>query len=129
MCDIEALSPLLNEIYNPKVVQSQSRSEQVVGKDREDLGEVRINLGGWLCLGQHISKLRVAWDPVELVDTILLSLTYEVEMTFDVSCLEGKLPFLAIWTVASLWIIRTVGVVGKHCVDSRHCLVPRNIMS
>ena len=71
-------------------LQSRSRSEQVVGKNTEDLGEVRINLGGWLCLGQHVSKLRVAWGPVELVDTILLSLTCEVETTFDVSCLAGK---------------------------------------
>ena len=55
----------------------------MVGKNTEDLGEVRINLGGWLCLGQHISKLRVARDPVELVDTTLLSLTYEMETTFD----------------------------------------------
>jgi hypothetical protein len=63
----------------------------VVRKNTEDLGDVRINLGGWLCLGQHISNLRVAWDPVELVDTILLSLTYEVEATFNVQC-EGARP-------------------------------------
>ena len=66
----------------------------MVGENTEDLGEVRINLGGWLCLGEHISKLRVAWDPMELVDTILLSLTYEVETTFDVSCLTGKFAIL-----------------------------------
>ena len=66
----------------------------MVGKNTEDLGEVRINLGGWLCLGQHISKLRVAWDPVELVDAILSSLTYKVEATFDVSSLAGKFAIL-----------------------------------
>ena len=47
-----------------------------------------------MCLCQHISKLRIAWDLVELVDTILLSLTYEVEVTLDVSSLAGKFAIL-----------------------------------
>ena len=40
-----------------------------------------------------------------------------------------SLPFLAICTVASLSIINMDGVVGRRCEDSRHCFVPRYVMS
>ena len=36
---------------------------------------------------------------------------------------------MAICTVASLSIINIDGVVGRRCVDSRHCLVPRYVIS
>jgi hypothetical protein len=38
-----------------------------------------------LPFGEEIGKLRVAGDPVELMDTILLTLTDKVETAFDVS--------------------------------------------
>ena len=37
---------------------------------------------------------------------------------FDVTC-----------TVALLSILRMDGILGKRCVDSRHCLIPRYVMS
>jgi hypothetical protein len=37
-------------------------------------------------------------------------------------------PFRAICIVALLSIMRMDGIVGRHCVDSRHCLVLRYVM-
>jgi hypothetical protein len=66
----------------------------VVGEDTEDLGEVRINFAGELCLGEDMGKLRVAGDPVELVNAILLTLTDQMEAAFDVSSLACELSIL-----------------------------------
>ena len=57
----------------------------MIGENTEDLGEVWVNLVCWLCLGENISKLAFARDPVELMGAILLSLAYKVEATFDVA--------------------------------------------
>lgn len=63
--------------------------QKVVGENTEDLGEVWVNLVGWLRFGKDVSQLVVTWDPVELVDAILLSLSDEVKTTFDVSCFSS----------------------------------------
>ncbi len=57
----------------------------MVRKDTEDLCEVRINLARELCFGENIGKLRVAGNPVELMDTVLLTLTDKVEASFNVA--------------------------------------------
>ncbi len=57
----------------------------MIREDTEDLCEVRINFAGELCFGEYIGKLRGAGDPVELIDTVLLTLTDKVEAAFDVS--------------------------------------------
>jgi hypothetical protein len=46
---------------------------------------VRINLARELRFGENIGKLGVAGDPVELMDTVLLTLTDKVEASFDVA--------------------------------------------
>ena len=66
----------------------------MVGEDTKDLGEVRINFAGVLSLGEDIGKLRVAGNPVELVNAVLLALTDEVEATFDVSSLASEFAVL-----------------------------------
>jgi hypothetical protein len=62
----------------------------VIREDTEDLCEVRVNFAGELRFGEDIGKLRVAGNPVELMDTILLTLTDEVEAAFDVSTLASE---------------------------------------
>jgi hypothetical protein len=57
----------------------------VVRKNTKDLCEVRINLARELRFGENIGKLGVAGDPVELMDTVLLTLMDEVEASFDVA--------------------------------------------
>jgi len=55
---------------------------------------VRINFTGELCFGEDIGKLRVAGNSVELMDTVLLTLTDEVEAAFDVSSLVCEFAIL-----------------------------------
>jgi hypothetical protein len=57
--------------------------------------------------------LRVAGNPVELMGTVLLTLTDKVEALFNVLSLLASLPFLAIWTVVSLLIMRMAGMDGR----------------
>ena len=57
----------------------------MIRENTEDLGEVWVNLVCRLCLGENISKLVFARDPMELMRSILLSLSYKVEMTFNVA--------------------------------------------
>jgi hypothetical protein len=66
----------------------------VVRKDTEDLCEVRINLARELHFGEIIGKLRVAGNPVELMDTILLTLMDEVEALFDVASFAREFAIL-----------------------------------
>jgi hypothetical protein len=66
----------------------------VVRKDTEDLCEVRINLARELRFGENIGKLRVAGNPVELVDTVLLTLTDEVEASFNVASFACEFAIL-----------------------------------
>ena len=66
----------------------------MVREDTEDLCKVRINFAGELCFGEDIGKLKVAGNPVELMDTVLLTLTDEVEAAFDVSSLACELTIL-----------------------------------
>jgi hypothetical protein len=66
----------------------------VVRKDTEDLCEVRINLARELRFGENIGKLRVAGNPVELMDTVLLTLTDEVEASFDVASFAREFAIL-----------------------------------
>jgi hypothetical protein len=66
----------------------------VVRKDTEDLCEVRINLARELHFGENIGKLRVAGNPVELMDTVLLTLTDEVEASFDVASFACEFAIL-----------------------------------
>ena len=85
--------------------------KHVVVEDTEDLGEVWVNFAGVLCLGKDIGKLRVTGNPMELVKAILLALTDEVDAACR--CVEScrvSRPFLVIWTVASLSIIRIAGI-------------------
>ena len=63
--------------------------------------------------GEDIGKLRVAGNPVELMGTVLLTLTDKVEALFNVLSLLASLPFLAIWTVVSLLIMRMAGMDGR----------------
>jgi hypothetical protein len=66
----------------------------VVREDTEDLCEVRINLARELCFGENIGKLRVAGNPVELMDTVLLTLTDKVEASFDVASFAREFAIL-----------------------------------
>ena len=66
----------------------------MVRKDTKDLCEVRINLARELRFGENIGKLRVAGDPVELVDTVLLTLTDEVEASFNVASFACEFAIL-----------------------------------
>ena len=66
----------------------------MVGEDTEDLGEMRINFAGVLCFGEDIGKLRVTGNPLELVDTVLLTLMDEMEAAFDVSSLASEFSIL-----------------------------------
>ena len=66
----------------------------MVRKDTKDLCEVRINLARELCFGENIGKLRVAGNPVELMDTVLLTLTDEVEASFDVASFACEFAIL-----------------------------------
>ncbi len=66
----------------------------MVRKDTEDLCEVRINLARELHFGENIGKLRVAGNPVELMDTVLLTLTDEVEASFDVASFACEFAIL-----------------------------------
>jgi hypothetical protein len=50
---------------------------------------VRINFAGELCFGEDIGKLRVAGYPMELMDTVLLTLTDKLEASFDVASLNS----------------------------------------
>ncbi len=62
----------------------------MIREDTEDLCEVRVNFAGELRFGEDIGKLRVAGNPVELMDTILLTLMDEVEAAFDVASLSSE---------------------------------------
>ena len=66
----------------------------MIREDTEDLGEVRINFAGELRFGEDIGKLRVAGNPVELMATVLLTLTDKVEAAFDMSSLAGEFAIL-----------------------------------
>jgi len=66
----------------------------VIREDTEDLCEVKINLARELHFCENIGKLRVAGNPVELTDTVLLTLTDEVEASFDVSSLAHEFALL-----------------------------------
>ena len=66
----------------------------MIGENTEDLGEVWVNLVCRLCLGENISKLVFARDPMELMGSILLSLSYKVEMTFNVTGLVRQFAIL-----------------------------------
>jgi hypothetical protein len=66
----------------------------VVWEDTEDLCELRINLARELHFGEYIGKLRVSGNPVELMDTVLLTLTDKVEAAFDVSSLACEFAIL-----------------------------------
>jgi hypothetical protein len=66
----------------------------VARKDTEDLCEVRTNLVRELHFGENIGKLGVAGDPVELMDTVLLTLTDEVEASLDVASFARKFAIL-----------------------------------
>ncbi len=69
-------------------LMSQSwRRNHVIREDTEDLCEVRINFARELHFCENIGKLRVAGNPVELMDTVLLTLTDKVEALFDVASL------------------------------------------
>ncbi len=66
----------------------------MVRKDTEDVCQVRINLARELCFGENFSKLRVTGNPVELMDTILLTLTDKVEALFDVASFAREFTIL-----------------------------------
>jgi hypothetical protein len=66
----------------------------VIREDTEDLCEVGINFAGELHFGEDIGKLRVAGNPVKLMDTILLTLTDKVEASLDVSSLAREFAIL-----------------------------------
>jgi hypothetical protein len=55
---------------------------------------VRINLARELRFGENIGKLRVAGNPVELVYTVLLTLTDKVEASFDVASFAREFAIL-----------------------------------
>jgi hypothetical protein len=57
--------------------------------------------------------LRVAGNPVELMDTIMLTLTDDVDVLFDVSILARKIAISAIWMLALLSIMWMVGMDGR----------------
>jgi hypothetical protein len=60
----------------------------------KDLGEVWINFARKLGLGEDVSKLRITWDPVKLMDTLLLALADKVEAAFNVARLAGEFAIL-----------------------------------
>lgn len=67
----------------------------MIRKNAKDLCEVRINLACDLCFGKYVGKLVFAWDPVQLVDAVLLALADKVEATLDVvSCFACKSSIL-----------------------------------
>ena len=66
----------------------------MIREDTEDLCEVRINFARELHFGENIGKLRFARNPVELMDTVLLTLTDEVEASFDVASLTCEFAIL-----------------------------------
>jgi hypothetical protein len=66
----------------------------VIREDTEDLCEVRINLARELRLGENIGKMIVAGNPVELMDTVLLTLTDKVEASFDVASFACEFAIL-----------------------------------
>jgi hypothetical protein len=66
----------------------------VIREDTEDLCEVRINFARELRFCENIGKLRVAGNPVELMDSELLTLTDEVEASFDVASFARKFAIL-----------------------------------
>ena len=61
----------------------------MIGQDAKDLCEVWINFARKL-----VNKLKVTWDPVKLVDTILLALADKVEAAFNVARLAGEIAIL-----------------------------------
>jgi hypothetical protein len=66
----------------------------VIREDTEDLDEVGINFAKELHFGDNIGKLRVAGNPVKLMDTILLTLMDKMEALFDVSCFVCEFAIL-----------------------------------
>ena len=63
----------------------------MIGEDAKDLGEMWINfVRNKLGLGENVGKLRVTWDPVKLVDTVLLALADKMEASFNVTGLAGE---------------------------------------
>ena len=66
----------------------------MIREDKEDLCEVRINFARELRFDDNIGKLRVAGNPVELMDSELLTLTDEVEASFDVASFARKFAIL-----------------------------------
>ena len=66
----------------------------MIREDTEDLCEVRINLARELRLGENIGKMIVAGNPVELMDTVLLTLMDEVEASFDVASFAREFAIL-----------------------------------
>ena len=66
----------------------------MIWKDARDLGDVWINFARKLCLGKNVSKLRVTWDPVKLVNSVLLTLADKMEVAFNVACLLGEFAIL-----------------------------------
>ncbi len=66
----------------------------MIREDTKDLCEVRINFARELHFGENIGKLRVARNPVELMDTVLLTLADKVEALFDVASLAREFAIL-----------------------------------
>ncbi len=66
----------------------------MIREDTEDLCEVKINLARELHFCENIGKLRVAGNPVKLMDTVLLTLTDKVETSFDVASLPCEFAIL-----------------------------------
>ena len=66
----------------------------MIGENTEDLREVWVNLVCRLCFGENISKLVFARNPMELMGSILLSLSYKVEAMFDVTGLACQFAIL-----------------------------------
>ena len=85
------------DLYHPLGSDLRSQSwcrNHVIREDTEDLCEVRINLARELHFGENIGKLRVAGNPVELMDTVLLTLTDKVEASFYVASLAREFAIL-----------------------------------
>ncbi len=66
----------------------------MIREDTVDLREVKINLARELHFCENIGKLRVAGNPVKLMDTVLLTLTDKVEASFDVASLTCEFAIL-----------------------------------
>jgi hypothetical protein len=62
--------------------------------DTEDLCEMRINLARELHFGKDIGKLRVAGNPVDMMDTVLLTMTDKVKASFDLLSLAREFAIL-----------------------------------